>query len=84
MATPTAASPRGVRSGLCCFWFFGSECGPVGPVLSGYFIPLFFIRGGYSPPLLSATDLDSHGSCGAGGLCGGGVRPAFKAHLLDL
>ena len=47
MATLPGTSARGVRSGLCCFWFFGSECGPAGPVLIGLFIPLFFIRGGY-------------------------------------
>ena len=45
MATPTAASPRGVRSGLCCFCLEASAA--AGPVLSGFFIPLFFIRGGY-------------------------------------
>ena len=35
-----------VRSGPCFFF--------VGPVLSGYFIPLFFIRGGYQPQAAGA------------------------------
>ena len=47
MATPTAASPRGVRSACVLFFCFQASAAPVGPVLSGYFIPLFFIRGGY-------------------------------------
>ena len=32
-----------------CFFFVQASAAPVGPVLSGYFIPLFFIRGGYGP-----------------------------------
>ena len=32
---------------LCAFFCFKRKRAPVGPVLSGYFIPLFFIRGGY-------------------------------------
>ena len=44
-----ALNAPALRSGLCAFFCFKRKRAPVGPVLSGYFIPLFFIRGGYPP-----------------------------------
>ena len=45
MATPTAASPRGVRSGLCCFWFW-KRVRPSGPSFVRLFYSPFFYSGG--------------------------------------
>ena len=47
MATPTAASPRGVRSGLCCFFFRFLAQKPVETFCDWFIYFIFFIRGGY-------------------------------------
>ena len=44
--TRTVASARGVRLGLRFFFRLEASARPVGPVLSGFFMPLFFIRSG--------------------------------------
>ena len=62
MATPTAASPRGVRSGLCCFFFRFLAQKPVETFCDWLIYFIFFYPGGLQcqwglPERHSATTL---------------------------
>ena len=47
MATPTVASPRGVRSAVACFFSLALASRSRKLFVIGLFISFFFIRGGY-------------------------------------
>ena len=54
MATPTAASPRGVRSGLCCFFFRFLAQKPVETFCDWLIYFIFFYPGGLGFQLTTA------------------------------
>ena len=59
MATPTAASPRGVRRPVVCFFLFQAQASASGPSFVRLFYSPFFYSGGLRPDTKQVTVYNS-------------------------